>query len=277
MRDIFLLLQDYNNKQRQKVQTNPVFEPLFMGRQQIHLLEVDSTNAYLSELVAKTSPAEGTAVWADAQTQGRGQLGSQWLSAAGENLTISYLLRPKHLLATQQFCLSQAAALAVYSTLQYAGIDSAATRIKWANDLYVGDEKIAGILIENQLQGYYLQHSIVGIGINVNQTTFPDFARAATSIKKKSEKSYTPAQLIAPLSAFLEQRYLQTKSEQGRQQIAADYIALLYKHQTPALFRLADSPTPFTATIQGIDTQGRLLLRIDDRVEAFGIKEIIFL
>lgn len=261
------------------MQTNEVFSPLFMGRHLLHLPVVDSTNTYLSQLLANTSPAEGTAVWADEQQQGRGQLGSLWLSAAGENLAISYFLRPRHLRPTEQFCLSQATALAVHSLLIYIGLEATELRIKWSNDLLAGEEKIAGILIENQIQGLLLEHSIIGIGINVNQTNFPSFARSASSVKKKLKKTYPPAQLIPTLSAFLEYRYLQTKTAKGREQLQMDYLQQLYRYQTPAQFRLFDSEDSFTAIICGISSEGHLMLQIAEtkEVQTFGLKEIVFL
>ena len=111
----------------------------------------------------------GDVVWAERQSAGRGQRGHAWSSAEGENLTFSLVLEPVQLAVGEQFLLSQAVALALVDTFAACGID---TRIKWTNDIYAGDRKLVGILIEHRYSGPTLARSVVGIGINVNQTAF---------------------------------------------------------------------------------------------------------
>jgi len=111
----------------------------------------------------------GDVVWAERQSAGRGQRGHAWSSAEGENLTFSLVLEPVRLAVGEQFLLSQAVALALVDTFAACGID---TRIKWTNDIYAGDRKLVGILIEHRYSGPTLARSVVGIGINVNQTAF---------------------------------------------------------------------------------------------------------
>lgn len=111
----------------------------------------------------------GDVVWAERQTAGRGQRGHAWHSPEGENLTFSIVLEPCFLPVGEQFMLSEAISLALVDTFADYGID---TRIKWTNDIYAGDRKIVGMLIENNCSGPLLVRSIAGIGINVNQTVF---------------------------------------------------------------------------------------------------------
>lgn len=136
----------------------------------IRIKETDSTNTLI-----KTMPAvmHGTVVVAENQTAGRGQRGNSWEAEPGMNLTFSLLLEPEHIPARRQFAISRAVALAITDCLSHWLRNSADDiAIKWPNDIYVGDRKICGILIENSLQGDRICRSIVGVGLNVNQTVF---------------------------------------------------------------------------------------------------------
>lgn len=135
----------------------------------IRLDSVPSTNSYLAGIAA-TSP-HGTVVSADEQTQGRGQRGNSWESEPGKNLTFSMLLHPVHIDAREQFAISEAISVAIVEVLKQH-ISDMPVAIKWPNDIYVGDRKICGILIENSLTGTVISGSIAGIGINVNQAEF---------------------------------------------------------------------------------------------------------
>ena len=112
---------------------------------------------------------DGDIIWADFQTAGRGQRGHTWESRAGENLTFSVLLEPHFLPVTEQFMLLEAVALALRDFFAELGVE---TKVKWTNDIYVGNRKAVGILIEHSYSGGRLARTIVGIGINVNQTEF---------------------------------------------------------------------------------------------------------
>lgn len=141
------------------------------------LKEIDSTN---SEAHRYRHEASDFTVWAaEFQTAGRGQRGNSWESAVGENLTFSILLKPHKFLSTRQFELSEVVALGVVNYLASKGIDA---KIKWPNDIYVGDKKICGILIENVLSGDTLSVCIAGIGLNLNQRVFRSDAPNPTSV-----------------------------------------------------------------------------------------------
>lgn len=133
----------------------------------ILLKETKSTNSYLQEISADAP--HGTVVAATSQTAGRGQRGNSWESEAGKNITMSMLLRPS-VLPSRQFLLSEAAALAVVHTLD--GYLGDGVSVKWPNDVYYGDRKICGLLIEHSLSGGKISHTIAGIGLNVNQREF---------------------------------------------------------------------------------------------------------
>ena len=135
----------------------------------LRVAETASTNSLLRELSVKESLPEGSAVIADFQTAGRGQVGNVWESEAGKNLLFSMVLYPTCIPANRQFLISQIAALSVKETLD---LYTEQIAVKWPNDVYWKDQKICGMLIENDLSGHNLYRSIIGIGINLNQAVF---------------------------------------------------------------------------------------------------------
>jgi BirA family biotin operon repressor/biotin-[acetyl-CoA-carboxylase] ligase len=187
---------------------------LFIGLNRIHLERVDSTNNYARQLVRDKMPVEGTVVTASAQTEGRGQRTNSWYAEPDMNLTASYILRPAFLAAKDQFMLSASVALAVFDVVKrISGFET--VKIKWPNDILVNERKIAGILIENSLRGMVLDYSIVGIGINVNQTEFPK-GLLATSLASETARSYQVNRVLTDLNSDLEKYYLQLRQGDHR-------------------------------------------------------------
>lgn len=149
----------------------------------INLPQTLSTNAALREtLAANPDLPSGTVVYTHCQTAGRGQRGNSWEAEPGMNVTMSMLLRPGALEAREQFAVSECVALGVARVLDGYLPDGMAVEVKWPNDVYVGDKKICGILIENSLSGNRVDYSIAGIGINVNQLVFRSSAPNPVSI-----------------------------------------------------------------------------------------------
>ncbi|MFM1877066.1 MAG: hypothetical protein RL266_2803 [Bacteroidota bacterium] len=187
-------------------------ENLFIGSTVIRLERVDSSNNYARALIRDKMPIEGTLVLADEQLEGRGQRSNKWYSEPELNFTGSYILRPAFLAAKDQFMLSASVALAVLDLISEI-LQEETVKIKWPNDVLVNGKKIAGILIENSLRGNNLDNSIVGIGINVNQTGFAEGLNA-TSLKATSNKEFDLDELISVLNSKLEKRYLQLRQGQ---------------------------------------------------------------
>lgn len=148
--------------------------------------ELESTNNYAKQLVSDKA-GEGTVVLAQFQSRGRGQQGNYWESEAGKNLLFSLLLYPDFLEAEFQFYLSMLVSLAIVSVLDE---ETEQVQIKWPNDIYVGNRKIAGILIENTIKGSKLGSTIVGIGLNLNQEVFASGAPNPVSLKQLANKEY---------------------------------------------------------------------------------------
>tara|TARA_B110000438_G_scaffold240010_1_gene238502 strand:+ start:843 stop:1583 length:741 start_codon:yes stop_codon:yes gene_type:complete len=160
---------------------------LFIGNNLIELDVVDSTNNYAANLLSQTKLVNGTAIMTHFQTGGRGQRGSDWVSEPGKNLLFSIVLNGHFINTNNYFLLSKAIAIGINEALEEVSGETGF--IKWPNDIYISQKKIAGILIENQWKGNLLEVAIVGVGINVNQMDF-DQLSDVTSLSLLSSKSY---------------------------------------------------------------------------------------
>ena len=248
--------------------------------------ELASTNDFAAALLttadrlqgtAKSRPPEGTVVRADSQSAGRGQFGSRWESAAGQNLTLSIILYPNWLEIRAQFYLSMAVALALLDT---AGqhLDSTAAAlpaIKWPNDLFIGDGKAGGILIQNTLSGATWGSAIVGIGLNVNQLLFPATVARPTSLAQAAGHSFDLDAVAATLFACVERRYLQLKAGK-KAEIQQEYAAQLYRRGLLTDFQRPGGEI-FTGTIQGVQPDGRLRIETAQGLQLFDLKEVALL
>lgn len=214
----------------------------------------------------------GDVVWAEEQTSGRGQRGHAWSSLRGENLTFSVILEPSFLPTNEQFLLSEAVALALTDSFAVHSID---TRIKWTNDIYAGDRKLVGILIENDLAGGNLARSIVGIGININQSAFDPELPNPVSMAQLRGRYFDRATLLEQFLEILGKRYAQL--EKGdKEGLQRDYEARLYRKGEVHPFRFADGVV-LPATIEGVRPWGALVLRRQDgTVREYLFKEVEF-
>ena len=236
----------------------------------IKLDATDSTNDYLRELRSAENLPDGTVVWAQWQRKGRGQMGRNWTSEKGKNLTFSILYKFNNYPLGEQFLLNMVTSLAVIAVLERHDVPD--LRIKWPNDILSGKRKICGILVETVVKGTQLKAAIIGIGLNVNQEHFEEGLRA-TSVKIATGTTIDLESLLQEIETELEatkKKYLSV----SRGEVWDSYKALLYskgelmKFQTPA----GDF---FTAVIEGVDAAGRLLLRhTPEEVKAYSLNEI---
>jgi BirA family biotin operon repressor/biotin-[acetyl-CoA-carboxylase] ligase len=246
---------------------------LFVGQAFIDLPQVASTNAHALELLSKSKPVEGTVVSTFHQTDGRGQIGNKWESEPGKNISLSLVLYPDFLAAKDQFQLNIFVSLAVLDFTKKHLPDSHVS-IKWPNDIYVGECKIAGILLQNALLNTQIRSTVVGIGINVNQTVFVSNPPNPTSLHLETGHEFNLAELVPSLCEFLESRYLQLKA--GKiVPLQQEYIRHLFRFGQPTKYRRANGE-PFEGTIVGIDEIGRLKMEVKGEVEVFDLKEIRF-
>jgi len=174
------------------------------GEPFIELLSIDSTNIYAMQQVHARLATPGTAYFAHEQYQGKGQRNKQWQTEQGQNLILSVVIRPPHQDPAINFPLSAATALACYDFFnRYAGDETA---IKWPNDLYWRDRKAGGILIENAIRGGVWEYAVIGIGININQTSFDPALTNPVSLKQITGKSYDAIALSKELCSCLGSR-----------------------------------------------------------------------
>ena len=165
----------------------------------IKLETINSTNDYALSLKDSLVFKEGLVVTASYQSGGNGQRGKAWESNANENLLLSVVIEPK-LKLDVQFLISIVVALSVCDLLKSLGIEA---EIKWPNDILVAKQKIAGILIQNKVQGNYITHSVIGLGFNVNQLVFKDYSLKATSLRLQQNKEYEVLEIQEQFLSFL--------------------------------------------------------------------------
>ena len=221
----------------------------------------------------KPAYREGDIIIAESQTAGRGQRGHTWESAEKQNLTFTLVLEPAFLAPEKQFLLSEAVALGMVDMLAEYGI---VAQIKWTNDIYICNRKVAGILIEHKLQGAGIARTIAGIGLNVNQMEFSADLPNPISMRQARRFEFDRDEVLTCLASHLMARYEQLRSgdEQGLQQ---DYHERLYHLGALHWFVLPDGRR-FRGTIRGVEPSGALRVEDEKRVErSFLFKEIEFL
>ena len=211
-------------------------------------------------------------VWAECQSAGRGQRGHTWHSNEGVNLTFSTVLTPMFLTAVEQFMLSEVVALSLVDTLAECGAEC---RIKWTNDIYAGDKKIAGVLIEQSLAGDRIARTIVGIGLNVNQREFPQDLPNPTSIVVERGAECDRREVLESFLKHLNKWY--SCLERGeRELIEVTYNSRLYRRDTFHTFAYP-SGERFEAAIRGVRATGHLCLEHRDGIlREYAFKEVEF-
>ncbi|RNI26332.1 biotin--[acetyl-CoA-carboxylase] ligase [Rufibacter latericius] len=244
-------------------------DTLFIGQQLIFLPECASTNTEAHELLYKNGATDGCVIVAGAQTGGRGQRGNTWDVEPDKNITLSVILKPTFLEAQHQFSLNIAVSLAVLDLVQEY-LPAGAT-LKWPNDLYCHNQKVGGILIENSVSGRFLQHSVVGIGLNVNQVTFAH--SRATSLALLTGQQLPLSRLISKLLENMERRYLMLRSGAVEAQ-KREYLQHLYRYQEWHSFEVGGQIRP--GQITGVDAAGRLAVLIEQKLQFFQFQEIKF-
>lgn len=236
----------------------------------IKLQETCSTNTYLDRIDSENTQQEGCVVTTNTQSAGRGQRGNSWESEPGQNLTFSYLLRPEGIAPQEQFVLSQAASLAVVDVLSQYG---SGFSVKWPNDIYYGDRKIAGILIEHNLTGMNISRTIVGIGLNINQQHFISDAPNPISLRQITAEVYDLDMMLHKVLEATSVRYAQCVED--KVQLQRDYASVLYRREGFFLYR--DAKGEFMATIREVQPDGYLILcDTEGNLRRYAFKEVVF-
>lgn len=226
----------------------------------IHLSETVSTNAYLKQLLNKEEGDSKIVVVTEFQTAGKGQRGNSWESEKGKNLTFSFNIKPLFLPVNKQFMISKIVSIALQGVIANY-IDQRIIKIKWPNDIYVDNHKIAGILIEHAIMGSYIEDSIIGIGLNVNQELFLSDAPNPISLKLILKKRVDRELLLQQFLKSFNSLYRELK-EGNWDLINESYLARLYRHREEYLFE--DRWGVFKGLIENVNEEGVItIVKVD--------------
>ncbi|MFC2118936.1 biotin--[acetyl-CoA-carboxylase] ligase [Bacteroidota bacterium] len=232
---------------------------------------IDSTNNYAQKLIDDKAINEQIVVITQNQTQGKGYGRNSWESQSGMNLTLSYVFFPLYLKAEEQFIISKAISLGIKDFIELFVEDA---KIKWPNDIYVSDNKIAGILIENTVCGDNITNSISGIGININQMDFHSDLQNPISLKLITGIEYKLEDCFELLNDIIENRYLQLT--ENPKKINSDYIKALYRYKEFCPYKSHNNW--FNGRIVDIDIFGRIIIEKESGEKSFfGYKELEYI
>jgi len=238
-----------------------------IGRRVIRLESIDSTNNYTANLVRQGNLEHGTVILAVEQFAGRGQREAVWTVKPGENLTMSLFLDDANLSVDNQFILTKFISLTLVKLLGNYGVEA---KIKWPNDIYVGNQKIAGVLIENQISGNFVKSSIIGVGLNVNQVDFRG-VNATSLFNKTGIKRSIDEVMLSLIYNFNQVIEL----GDDRVNLKKRYLDKLYRWQVEAKYE--DANGRFYGTIVNVRDSGLLVLDKNGIESEYDLKELKFI
>ena len=245
---------------------------MIIGSNLLFFENLPSTNTYASDLLKNTNLQEGTIIYTNYQPEGRGYSGTKWESEDGKNLLISILLFPSFINPEDQFSISMTISLGICDFLMR---DIPDCFIKWPNDIYVNNDKIAGILIENSVSGNKIDFTIAGIGLNINQEKFLSNAPNPVSLCLLSGISYDLPACMNKLVTDLDKRYKQLITGNSSE-IKKEYISKLYRLNEWSKFK--DIRGNFTGRILTVGDYGRIKIEKQNReINEYSFKEIEFI
>ncbi|HMR18847.1 MAG TPA: biotin--[acetyl-CoA-carboxylase] ligase [Sphingobacterium sp.] len=233
-----------------------------------------STNDYLKQLLTNFTPLpEYTAIMANIQTQGRGQRGTSWLSEPHQNLTVSLYLKPQELPISKQFFLTIIGSLAIHDSLKH--YINHRISIKWPNDIYIDNRKIGGLLFENKISGHTLSGSVLGIGLNVRQTSFPtELQYKAVSLKQLApHRSFSFIEIIQYIQRYLS-HYKNLLTTGQYDTLLQLYNAYLFQKDELKTYRANNRIVE--GKIIGVEADGLLQLWEEGEVTKYDLKDIVY-
>ncbi|MCT4637004.1 MAG: biotin--[acetyl-CoA-carboxylase] ligase [Bacteroidales bacterium] len=230
----------------------------------------DSTNTEVRKLL-KNYNHDIITVATNNQERGRGQRGNSWFSDTNKNLTFSIAISPDKLEIEQQFYISMLTALTAISTLKEFGLS---TTIKWPNDIFIGNNKIGGILIEHDISGPYIERSIIGVGININQELFPDYLPNPASVYTETNRTVDIKDVLNRFADIFSNNIL--RLNQPREIIRNEYKQNLFGKDQPLRFR--DNESEFTGKIIDVLPTGEIKIKDNSgHTRGYFFKEVEFI
>lgn len=245
---------------------------MIIGSRYIFVDKLTSTNSHAAQLLGTDDLCEGTIIRTGYQSAGRGQMGNKWESESGKNLIFSIILYPTMIIPSEQFLISMVISLGINDFLKrYSGISA----IKWPNDIYVGNDKIAGILIENSIIGNEIKSTIAGIGLNINQLVFLSDAPNPVSLRMITGKEFDLELSFNQLLYDIDKRYKQLIAGDFSK-IKKEYIMQLYRLNE--WFNYRDSGGAFKGRIISVNDEGRLKVEdCEGQIKMYSFKEVEFI
>lgn len=241
----------------------------------IKIKKTTSTNSLAKEMEIVSAPNIPFVVSADHQTGGRGQRGNSWESEPGKNLTFSLVLFPNWMSSARQFELSMLISIGMVNALRNYVEKKDLLKIKWPNDIYYGDRKLAGILIENSLGEKSIEKSVAGIGINVNQTVFLSDAPNPVSLFDIAGKEYEREELLEKVVSNILDMFDQYEEDAEVDELAALYNNMLWRKDRQVHKWIDAEGIKFEGTIDYVDIDGRIFIREKDGEQrSFLFKEL---
>lgn len=238
----------------------------------IKLDTINSTNSYLREMAIHQDIDNFTVVTANHQSEGKGQIDKKWITEPNKNLTFSILLKEKYQIPNKKY-INIAVSLALYDWFTQKKVKNLS--IKWPNDIMAGSNKLSGILIETMIRGSKIYHTVIGIGINVNQQQFSTEIKSASSLSLETNKTYNLDLLLLEILPMIQHRIQAFLSGEFKE-LEEAYSNLLYRKDIPSDF-LDNQGNQFVGSITGISEDGNLLISTENgSVREFGIKEVAF-
>ncbi len=232
---------------------------------------IDSTNTFLKDLLRKDLDPKSTCIWAKQQLAGRGQMGNSWQSEPYKNLTFSiFTPLPKEIQAAP-FVLNMLVSLSILDTLVFFGIKN--PQVKWPNDIMAVSKKVGGILIENCIKRDGTTASVIGVGLNVNQTNFENLPKAS-SLKKITQHVFSIEDILNHfLSVF--QNKVKNYTSDDFAELKTTYESFLFRKRKVSTFKTL-SEQLVLGIINGVTNEGKLLLELEDgvRMATYDVKEI---
>ena len=239
----------------------------------IKLDAIDSTNNYLKKIILNEGVNDYTVVTAKFQTQGKGQLGTEWESEHSKNLICSVYKKEINIKVQDQFVISALVSLALIKTLRKVNLSN--MHIKWPNDIMSDNKKICGILIENIVKENYIKDTVIGIGLNVNQTIFNNLPNAA-SIKNLIGTTCSIDEILKDLVKNVKY-YFNELDKSSINSIFEKYEDALFRINKPSTFKNSKGEV-FSGYIKGVSRLGKLNVMLEDNlVESYDLKEISML
>ena len=233
--------------------------------------ELESTNQYALELIKNGKAKHGIQIFANHQTQGKGQFNRTWNSEKGKNILMSIILDIPFLDLSKLFYLNFFASLACYDFFANQGVESEKLKIKWPNDIYFENKKIGGILIENKIRSHQLSKTVVGIGLNINQESFSSELNKASSLKIITQKDYDLKTLYSHLSTSLYKRFnflIQNKYSE----LLNEYTNQLYLLKQSLSYQ--EGGIEKKGLLKGVTEKGELIILTKDGEKYFDFRNI---